>query len=106
MRYVVPAVLTWDEGDGVYYVDFPDTEDYFGCYTYGQDLFEALENAEDALSLMLWGAEEDGLPIPEPSAIGDIDAPAGAIVTLVRADTEAYAAMIERERARTEAAAS
>lgn len=99
MKYVFPAVLTWDSDDGVYLVEFPDTEGYFGCHTDGEDLFEALENAEDALALMLWGAEEDGDPIPSPSALMDIQAPEGAIVTLIRADTEAYAKMMAEEKA-------
>ena len=94
MKYVFPAILTWDSDDGVYLVEFPDTEGYFGCHTDGEDLFDALDNAEDALNLMLWGAEEDGDPIPSPSDIRNIKAPEGAIVTLVKADTEAYAKMM------------
>lgn len=99
MKYVFPAVLTWDDEDKVYLVDFPDTEGYFGCFTDGETLYEALDYAEDALNLMLWGAEEDGDPIPTPSDIKDIKAPEGAIVTLVRADTEAYAKMMAEKKA-------
>ena len=91
MQYIFPAVITHDNKDRVYYVDFPDTEDYFGCYTDGSNLYEDLCNAEDALNLMLLDAEERGKPIPTPSDIRNIKAPDGTIVTLVRADTEAYA---------------
>ena len=99
MRYVFPAVLTWDDSDKVYLVYFPDTEGYFGCYTDGYDLYEALDYAEDVLGLMLWSAEKDGDPIPKPSDIKDIKAPEGAIVTLIRADTEAYAKMMAERKA-------
>ena len=93
MQYIFPAVITHDDKDRVYYVDFPDTEDYFGCYTDGNNLYEALCNADDVLNLMLLGAEKADNPIPSASDIRDIiaKAPEGAIVTLVKADTEAYA---------------
>ena len=107
MKYVFPAVITWDNEDNVYYVDFPDTEGYFGCFTDGETLYEALDYAEDVLNLMLWSAEEDGITIPKPSDIKDIKAPDGAIVTLTKADTEAYAKMMaERKSAKEKAAAS
>ena len=107
MKYVFPAVLTWDNGDGVYLVEFPDTEGYFGCHTDGADLYEALDNAEDGLNLMLMYEEREGKPIPKPSDIKDIKAPEGAIVTLVKADTESYAKMMaERKAAKEKAAAS
>lgn len=99
MRYVFPAVITWNNEDKAYYVDFPDTKGYFGCYTDGETLYEALYNAEDVLNLMLWDANEDGYSIPTPSDIRDIKAPEGAIVTLVKADTEAYAKMMAERKA-------
>ncbi|MBR1602281.1 MAG: type II toxin-antitoxin system HicB family antitoxin [Synergistaceae bacterium] len=93
MKYVFPAVINYSSSDQVYYVDFPDTENYFGCYTYGQDLYEALNHAEDALNLALWYEEDNKRPIPQASDIKDIAAraPAGSIVTLIKADTEEYA---------------
>ena len=105
MKYVFPAVLTWDNDDGAYLVEFPDTEGYFGCHTDGADLYEALDNAEDGLNLMLMYEEREGKPIPKPSDIKDIKAPEGAIVTLIRADTEAYAKMMAERKAAKNAAA-
>ena len=104
MKYVFPAVLTYDSNDKVYLVDFPDAEGYFGCSTFGHDLYEALDYAEDAINLMLCGAEEDGSPIPQASDIHDIiaKAPKDAIVTLIKADTEAYAKEIEKLQAKEE----
>ena len=94
MKYVFPAVIEHDKNDNVYYVDFPDTEGYFHCFTDGYSLYKALEYAEDALNLMLLDAEERGKPIPTPSDIRNIKVPDGTIVTLVRADTEAYAKIL------------
>ena len=52
------------EADGGYSVSFPDLD---GCYTQGATYEEAYANAVDAMSLYLYGMEEDGEAIPEPS---------------------------------------
>ena len=62
-KYTFPAVLKWAEEDQSYEVYFPDVN---GCATAGADLTETLENAKDALNLMLWGMEHDGEVIFPP----------------------------------------
>ena len=97
MKAVYPCVISWSEDDQVYNVEFPDLEN---CFTYGYDLFEVLENAEDVLNLMLSGWEEDhGLHDwpPKPSRIKDIELKDGEIAELIRADTDEYAAMLRRK---------
>ena len=95
MKAVYPAVFTWNDDDKVFYVQFPDMENVF---TDGADLYEALENAEDALNLMLcnYEAEHGGKRPPIPSDIAALSVKAGEIVCLVRADTQAYEAEITR----------
>lgn len=83
MKYIYPAIFT-KEDDGGYLVEFPDLPE---CYTDGDSLAEAFENAEDALALMMWALEEKKAPIATPSNPADITPPAGAIVSLVKADT-------------------
>lgn len=83
MKYIYPAIFTKEE-DGGYLVEFPDLPE---CYTDGDTLAEAFENAEDALALMMWALEEKKAPIATPSNPADITPPAGAIVSLVKADT-------------------
>ena len=83
MKYIYPAIFTKEE-DGGYLVEFPDLPE---CYTDGDSLAEAFENAEDALALMMWNLEEKKAPIATPSNPADITPPAGAIVSLVKADT-------------------
>lgn len=84
-KYVYPAFVTKD--DDAYIVKFPDLPN---CYTDGQSLPEALENAEDVLCLMLYGMEEDGDEIPKASSVESLIAEAGAIITLVCCDTLEY----------------
>ncbi len=64
MKYIYPAVF---EKEGAFYtVVFPDLD---GCYTQGDTLKEAVENASDILCLTLYNCEESKTPIPTPSDI-------------------------------------
>ena len=56
------AALFTKEWDGSYSISFPQLE---GCYTQGDDFEDALRMATDALSLHLYGMEQDGEVIPE-----------------------------------------
>lgn len=85
MTYVYPAIF---EPEGTAYnVVFPDLE---GCSTCGDDLADALKMAEDALCLTLMDMEDSGDAIPAPSPVGDLKCGEGEVISLVRADTEAY----------------
>lgn len=53
------------EADGAYSVSFPDLD---GCFTQGETYEKAYANAVEALSLHLYGMEEDGEEIPEATA--------------------------------------
>ena len=66
--YIYPAIFT-NEGSCGFGVAFPDLED---CATSGECLAEAITNAEDALSLMLYEMRKDGEEIPDPSLEDDI----------------------------------
>ena len=76
--YVFPARI-FVEADGVS-VEFPDLP---GCLTCGDTEEEALKNAKEALALHLYGMEQDGDPIPEPSKIKDLKSDEGQIYALV-----------------------
>ena len=58
------AVLEKGENDsyGIYFPDLP------GCYSYAESLADAPSMAEEAASLHIYGLEEDGDSIPEPSS--------------------------------------
>ena len=61
--YTFPAVFVPEEAGG-YSVLFPQLP---GCATQGETFEEARSMATDAMSLHLYGMEEDGEEIPEPS---------------------------------------
>lgn len=54
-------------GYSVYFPDLP------GCISYGKTFDAALQEAEDALGLHLYGMEKDGEVIPAPSGTPEID---------------------------------
>ena len=85
-KYVYPAVFTEDE-NGLYSVNFPDLE---SCYTGGNSLVNAMEMAEDVLTMVLADAEKDGTPIPNATPIRQIAFNDGSFVTLILCDTEGY----------------
>ena len=83
MKYVYPAIFTpSEEGFAVSVPDLP------GCHTCGDNLAEAIEMAEDAVSLWLWHTEDEKGDIPQASSALDSSAP--QFVTLIKADTDAY----------------
>lgn len=61
--YTYPAIFT-AEADGGYSVRFPQLD---GCYTQGDTMEDAIRMAVDAMSLHLFGMEEDGEEMPAPS---------------------------------------
>lgn len=82
MKYIYPAIFTPD--DDAIIVDFPDVPH---CYTDGVTMEEAFENAEDALSLMLYVMEREGREISPPSPPEKLTVPDGSLIALVKADT-------------------
>ncbi len=80
-RYMFPAVFEQtDNSIGIYFPDLP------GCVSSGDDEQDAVRMAKEALSLHLYGMEEDGEEIPEPSSIRDIQE---------KLDPNEYVVMIE-----------
>jgi predicted RNase H-like HicB family nuclease len=67
-RYIYPAVIR--VVDNSYEVNFPDI---INCFTFGEDLEDALDSARDVLELCLYDMEQDNITIPEPSQINEID---------------------------------
>lgn len=100
MRYVYPAIF-YRAKEGGYCIEFPDVE---GAITQADDIYDALELAEDALTGILVSREDfkagkSKLPmnnrIVEPTPIEQVKAEpdeysTSAFVTLIKADTDAY----------------
>lgn len=83
-KYVYPAIFTLAE-EGGYLVNFPSLEN---CFTDGDTLAEAFENAEDALALMMCTLEDKGTP-EAPVGI-PVEAPEHGEVHLIHCDTMEY----------------
>lgn len=78
-KYTFAALFT-KEANGGYSVRFPQLD---GCYTQGDSFEEARRMAVDAMSLHLYGMEQDGESIPEPQL--DIQASSGELLVPVTA---------------------
>lgn len=86
MKCAYPAQF-YPENDGSYsvvFVDFP------GCVTQGDDLFDALIEAKDALEFWLDALEDEGKPIPPATSITEAKPDDGWFLTLIPADTDEW----------------
>nr|DAS73558.1 MAG TPA: hypothetical protein [Caudoviricetes sp.] len=88
-KYVYPAVFT-QEDNGMYSVEFRDLE---SCYTCGDDINDAVLNAQDVLSMVLYRYEREGKAIPEPSNMLDIKVDDKSFVSYIVGDIETYRRM-------------
>lgn len=95
MRYVFTATFKID-GNKVY-ARVPDLP---GCITTGKDLPDAIEQITDAASGWLCVAEDEDLPISEPSSQDDIAHDPGDILSLIQVDTIAYRAATDTRAVR------
>lgn len=77
-RYIYPAIFDYEE-DGIA-IEFPDLP---GCFTSGNTDGEALRMAKDALALHLYGMEQDGEEIPQPTSVSQLRPKANQAVVLV-----------------------
>lgn len=85
-KYVYAAVFT-PEDEGGFSVNFPDLE---GCYTQGDTIAQAMDNAEDVLCLTLYDLEEKDAAIPAPSGVKALKTQGSEFVSLVSCDTLEY----------------
>jgi predicted RNase H-like HicB family nuclease len=85
-KYTYPAIFEKEE-EGGYSIYFPDIE---GCYTQAEDLADGIENAGDALCLMLYELEKEKKDIPKVTNIKDVKANSDDIITLIACDTQFY----------------
>lgn len=65
--YIYPAVFDYAE-DGIS-ISFPDLP---GCLPCADTVEEAVKNAKEAMTLHLFGMEEDNEDIPEPTPVNNI----------------------------------
>ncbi|OPA76725.1 pilus assembly protein HicB [Paenibacillus selenitireducens] len=83
-KYVFPALFESEEGVPGFTVSFPDLP---GCHTEGDALEEALAMAREALSLHLYGMEEDNDEIPAASDLSQLEKVEDGFYTLIEGRT-------------------
>ena len=88
MRYTYPCYLTPEE-DGGYSVSFPDVPESLTC---GDDRAEALEMAQDALTIALGMYVQGGEDVPVPSQAKD-GQDLVAVPSIIAAKLALYTAM-------------
>lgn len=84
-KYVYPAIFTKEKNG--YSVNFPDVEN---CFTDGDSLINAMEMAEDVLTMMLCFREQEKKLIPPATPIQEIKTDADSFTTLILCDTTNY----------------
>ena len=79
-RYCYVAIFSYDK-DGIS-IEFPDLP---GCYPCAdkEDTDMALKNAKEALALHIWGMEQDGDEIPQPTTITSLHLESNQIALLI-----------------------
>jgi predicted RNase H-like HicB family nuclease len=91
-RYVYPAIFNY-ANDGIS-VDFPDLP---GCLTCGDTTEEALIMAKEAMALHLYGMEQDGDPIPDPTDVRQVKTESNQIVVLIEAWMPSFRDRVENK---------
>lgn len=82
MKYIYYATLYNDNDSvGVSFHDFP------GVNTFGEDEFEAVMNAQEALEGYLWVAEDENISIPDATMSKDIKLQDGERLIAIQVDT-------------------
>lgn len=80
-KYIYAAIFDPCE-EGGYCITFPDLP---GIVTEGDTIEESLYMAKEALELHLYGMEEDGDTIPEPTQSCKVTVPEGGFVNFIEA---------------------
>ena len=91
------AVLEPGE-DGSYSISFPD---FPGCFSYGGNLDEAQRMATEAASFHVYGMEQDGEEIPEPSSNLPKEVTEGNVIMPVTIHPDLYRMKRDNERIKT-----
>ena len=99
MQYDFPAVFYPDDNAIAFH--FYDAENWF---SFGDNMEEAIEAAEDVLNLSLWDLEEDGKieKIPVPTSLDKVILKPNETVRMIHADTEIYARKVAEQLKREE----
>ena len=91
LTIVYPALFHHE--DSGFWVEFPDLD---GCLTQGDNAYESLENAREALAGYYVSRCENNLPIPPATPIEKITVSEDAFVQLVDADLLPFSRSVKK----------
>lgn len=91
------AVLEPGE-DGSYGISFPDLP---GCFSFSDNLAEAGQIAAEAAELHVYGMEQDGETIPEPSTSLPKEKTSGMVIMPITIHPDLYRMKRDNERIKT-----
>lgn len=97
MQYIYTAVFSQDGADGKVYARVPDLP---GCVTTGKDLEDAIRQITDAASVWLVVAEDEGLPIADPTPQSELALGTKDMMSLIQIDTIDYRARTDTRAVR------
>lgn len=80
--YVFPAYFCYEDDSDQIGIVFPDLP---GCTSQADNDAEAMRMAKEAMTLHLWGMEEDDDKIPQPTPVKDLRPEADQAIVLVEA---------------------
>ncbi|MBQ7747260.1 MAG: type II toxin-antitoxin system HicB family antitoxin [Spirochaetia bacterium] len=95
MKYTYTAVFS--EKNKKVYARVPDLD---GCITTGKTLIDAMDQMADAMAAWLCTAEDENLPIPNPTPQSKIAHKSGDMLSIIKADTLAYRASTDTRAVR------
>jgi predicted RNase H-like HicB family nuclease len=97
MLYIYTATFTPIEDGSGYYARVPDLP---GCITTGKDIADAINQITDAMNAWLVVAEDENLPIAQPTPQDKLPAESGTVFSLITADTIDYRARTDTHSVR------
>lgn len=97
MKYIYSAVFRESDDSTKIYARIPDLP---GCITTSNSLMDAIAMITDAASGWLVVAEDEGIPIPPPSAQDSLPHSHGDIFSMIQVDTIAYRSETETRSVR------
>lgn len=97
MNYIYSATFEPNETGTKIFASVPDLP---GCVSSGHNLHDAIEQITDAASNWLVVAEDEGLPIPEPTQQNALEHEPGAMFSMIQIDTLAYRAATDTRAVR------
>jgi len=86
MQYIFTSVFS-KEPDGTISASFPDLP---GFKAYGDNMVDAMKQAERALGICLFDMEQQSIPIPDTRFPDELEITKGDVAAIVLADTDIY----------------